>query len=375
MRRISTSYPVCDGYITKALWVDASAKEQVVFRTPRWCAFLMDFLFEYLSFLANTVTIVIAVVIVLMTLGAMGRGRQSPSRGYLEVYRVNDRLQELRDVMDQSVMAAAQFKKSSKEHRKERKKLAKKAEPKPRVFVLDFKGDVNASNVEKLRNEVTAVLLRATDEDEVVVKVESPGGLVHAYGLAASQLVRVRQAGIRLTVAVDRLAASGGYMMAVVADQIIAAPFALVGSIGVVAEVPNVHRLLKKYDVDYDVITAGESKRTLTMFGENTEENRAKFVDELEDAHALFREFVATYRQELDVEAVATGEAWYGERAQKRNLVDVLSTSDEYVVSACDRADVYAVQWMIPEKPFGRLLRNFAEFARSTVDQVLRRQR
>jgi len=217
--------------------------------------------------------------------------------------------------------------------------------------------------------------LRAGNDDEVVIKIESPGGLVHAYGLAASQLVRVRQAGIRLTVAVDRLAASGGYMMAVVADQIVAAPFALVGSIGVVAEVPNVHRLLKKYDVDYDVITAGKSKRTLTMFGENTEENRAKFIEELEDAHALFREFVATYRQGLDVEAVATGEAWYGERAQKRNLVDVLSTSDEYVVSACDRADVYAVQWVIPQKPVERLLRNLAEFTESTFDRIVRRQR
>ena len=333
----------------------------------------MDFLFEYLGFLANTVTIVIAVVVVLMTIGAIGRGKQTPSRGYLEVHCVNDRLQELRDAMDQSVMPAAQFKKSTKENRKERKKLAKKPKSRPRVFVLDFMGDVSASNVEKLRNEVTAVLLRAGDDDEVVIKVESPGGLVHAYGLAASQLVRVRQAGIRLTVAVDRLAASGGYMMAVVADQIIAAPFALVGSIGVVAEVPNVHRLLKKYDVDYDVITAGKSKRTMTLFGENTEENRAKFVEELEDAHALFREFVAKYRQELDVEAVSTGEAWYGERAQKKNLVDVLSTSDEYVVSACDRADVYGVQWIIPQKPVERLLRKFAEFTQSTFDRIIRR--
>ena len=161
--------------------------------------------------------------------------------------------------------------------------------------------------------------------------------------------------------------------MAVVADQIIAAPFALVGSIGVVAEVPNVHRLLKKYDVDYDVITAGKSKRTMTLFGENTEENRAKLVEELEDAHALFREFVATYRKELDVEAVSTGEAWYGERAQKKNLVDVLSTSDEYVVSACDRADVYGVQWIIPQKPVERLLRKFAEFTQSTFDRIIRR--
>ena len=335
----------------------------------------MDFLFEYLGFLANTVTVVIAVVIVLMMLGSIGRGRQAPSRGYLEVHRVNDRLQELRDAMDQNLMPAGQFKKSSKENRKERKKLAKKPEPKPRVFVIDFKGDMNASNVEKLRNEVTAVLLRADEADELVIKLESPGGLVHAYGLAASQLVRVRQAGIRLTVAVDRIAASGGYMMAVVADQIIAAPFALLGSIGVVAEVPNVHRLLKKYDVDYDVITAGKSKRTMTVFGENTEENRAKFVEELEDAHALFREFVSTYRQQLDVEAVATGESWYGERAQKIHLVDALSTSDEYVMDACDRADVYAVQWIIPQKPVERWLGSFAEFTQATFDHLMGRRR
>ncbi|GIT39556.1 MAG: hypothetical protein Ct9H300mP8_07520 [Gammaproteobacteria bacterium] len=184
----------------------------------------MDFLFEYLGFLANTVTVVIPVVIVLMMLGSIGRGRQAPSGGYLEVHRVNDRLEELREAMDQSLMPAGQFKKSSKENRKERKKLAKKPEPKPRVFVIDFKGDMNASNVEKLRNEVTAVLLRAGEADELVIKLESPGGLVHAYGLAASQLVRVRQAEIRLTVAVDRVAASGGYMMASLPTRLLRLP-------------------------------------------------------------------------------------------------------------------------------------------------------
>ena len=229
-----------------------------------------------------------------------------------------------------------------------------------RVFVLNFDGDIAASAVASLRQEVSAVLGAAAAGDEVVVRVESAGGAVHAYGLAASQLARVRSHGATLTVAVDKVAASGGYLMAAVADRILAAPFAVVGSIGVVAQIPNVHRLLKKHDVDVEVHTAGRFKRTLDFLGENTEQGRAKLREELEDVHALFQEYVANWRPGLDLDAVSTGEHWYGQRALDRALVDELVTSDEYLACACQDADVFEISWVVPKRPLERLAVQFA---------------
>ena len=229
-----------------------------------------------------------------------------------------------------------------------------------RVFVLTFDGDIAASGVDGLRQEVSAVLGVAQSGDEVVVRVESAGGAVHGYGLAASQLARIRSHGVTLTVAVDKVAASGGYLMAAVADRILAAPFAVLGSIGVVAQIPNVHRLLKKHDVDVEVHTAGRFKRTLDVLGENTEQGRAKLREELEDVHALFQEYVANWRPKLDLEAVSTGEHWYGQRALDRALVDELVTSDEYLARACERADVFEVVWTVPKRPLERLAGQFA---------------
>jgi serine protease SohB len=205
------------------------------------------------------------------------------------------------------------------------------------VFVLGFHGDIRAHAVRNLREEISALLTLAEPEDSVVVRLESSGGMVHAYGLAAAQLTRIRERGIPLTVCVDKVAASGGYLMACVADRIVAAPFAMVGSIGVLAQIPNFHRLLKKHDIDYELLTAGQYKRTLTVFGRNTDTARQKFAEELEDTHALFREFVQRYRPGLDVAAVATGEVWFGERAQGLGLVDTLGTSDALLQDARTR--------------------------------------
>ncbi len=213
-----------------------------------------------------------------------------------------------------------------------------------KIYVIDFKGDVQASAVENLREEITLILATAkAGKDRVVVRLESPGGMVHGYGLAAAQLVRLRDAGFHLTICVDKVAASGGYMMACIANEIITAPFAVVGSIGVVAQVPNFNRLLKEYNVDFELYTAGEYKRTVTMFGENTPEGKAKFEQELQQTHALFKHFVEKYRPKLNVEKVATGEHWYGQDALDLNLVDELKTSDEYLLSALPQHDVYVI--------------------------------
>ena len=214
-----------------------------------------------------------------------------------------------------------------------------------KVYILDFKGDVQASAVENIREEITLILATAkAGRDRVVVRLESPGGMVHGYGLAAAQLVRLRDAGFHLTICVDKVAASGGYMMACIASEIISAPFAILGSIGVVAQVPNFNRLLKQHNVDFELYTAGEFKRTVTMFGENTPEGKAKFEEELQQTHVLFKHFVEKYRPQLNVEKVATGEHWYGQDAIDLNLVDQLKTSDEYLLSLLPQHDVYVIE-------------------------------
>ena len=313
----------------------------------------MDYLFDYLGFLAKAVTIVAAALVLL---GAPAIRRHRPPPAHLEVTCLNDRLRELRNALQQAMSVPAEFKKRLKRENKAVERELKAGDDKPRIFVVNFKGDLEASALIGLRNEVTAILTSAKDGDEVLVRIESGGGLVHAYGLGASQLSRIKGKGIRLVAAIDKVAAGGGYLMAAVADRILAAPFAVVGSIGVAAQVPNVHRLLKKHDVDFEVLTAGEYKRTLTVFGENTETGREKFLEELEDVHALFKQFVSDNRPALDVGTVATGESWYGQRALDRQLVDELSTSDEYLMSACDDKNVFEVTWVEPKKPIERVV-------------------
>ncbi|MFC3171867.1 MULTISPECIES: protease SohB [Acinetobacter] len=241
-----------------------------------------------------------------------------------------------------------------------------------KIYVLDFKGDVQASAVDTIREEITLILATAkAGHDRVVVRLESPGGMVHGYGLAAAQLVRLRDAGFHVTICVDKVAASGGYMMACIANEIISAPFAVVGSIGVVAQVPNFNRLLKQHNVDFELYTAGEYKRTVTMFGENTPEGKAKFEEELQQTHALFKHFVEKYRPQLDVAKVATGEHWYGEDARELNLVDTLQTSDEYLLSLLPKHDIYVINTR--KRPtFGEKLGlQAAQMAESLVPAVM----
>ena len=326
---------------------------------------LIELLADYGLFFAKVATVVIAIIIVIGAAVGMGqRGTEGPD-GRLEVKKINDRLRELADTLRAVVLdehAYKQHQKHEKLSRKQSDKAAKKSAKKKlpvaadseqgeaaapeNVYVLEFDGDMKASAVERLREEITAVLTLATSKDEVVVKLESPGGLVHAYGLAASQLVRFRENNIPLTVCVDAVAASGGYMMACIANRLVAAPFAVIGSIGVVASLPNFNKVLKKYDVDYELLTAGEYKRTLTMLGENTDAGRRKFIDDLEETHTLFKDFVNEYRPSLDIARVATGETWYGQKALEQGLVDELGTSDEYLMRAAESASVFQVKYV-----------------------------
>lgn len=306
----------------------------------------MEFLADYASFLAKTVTLVVAIVVVMVAIASMrGKGRRR-SAGQLQVTKLNDFYKGLRERLEQSLLDKDRLKALRKEQAKSLKKDKKLAEPKPRVYVLDFDGDIKASATESLRHEITALLTLATDKDEVVLRLESGGGMVHSYGLASSQLARIRQAGIPLTICIDKVAASGGYMMACIGDKIISAPFAILGSIGVVAQLPNVNRLLKKHDIDFEVLTAGEYKRTLTVFGENTEKGREKFQQDLDITHDLFKNFVANYRPQLAIDEVATGEIWLGVAALDKQLVDELKTSDEYIGERAKTAEVFHLHYV-----------------------------
>ncbi|EMX3969376.1 protease SohB, partial [Acinetobacter nosocomialis] len=259
----------------------------------------------------------------------------------IRVSHLNARVNEQRKKIAQTTASRLELLQLAQQLAKEAKIRRKNNQ---KIFVLDFKGDIQASAVENLREEITLILATAkAGRDRVVVRLESPGGMVHGYGLAAAQLVRLRDAGFHLTICVDKVAASGGYMMACIANEIISAPFAVVGSIGVVAQVPNFNRLLKEHNVDFELYTAGQYKRTVTMFGENTPEGKAKFEEELQQTHILFKHFVEKYRPQLNVDKVATGEHWYGQDALDLNLVDKLQTSDEYLLALLPQHDVYVI--------------------------------
>jgi serine protease SohB len=332
---------------------------------------MIDLLLQYGLFLAKVVTVVVAALFIIITIANVGeRRRHHDEDGDIEVMRLNERFEHFANTLRMTVLDRNALKAYFKTQ-KEKDKKAEKAhqdDSKKRIYVINFNGDMRASATDNLRQEITAILSIADkDKDEVVVNLESPGGMVHGYGLAASQLARIRQHNLPLTICVDKVAASGGYMMACLANTIIAAPFAIIGSIGVVAQLPNFHRLLDKWDIDYEVLTAGEYKRTLTVFGENTDAGRQKFIADLEDTHALFKEFVTDYRPTLDIEKVATGEHWYGKQALGLGLVDKLMTSDEYLLNASQTADIFAVRFIYKQN----FMQKVGLTAGATLDGVL----
>jgi len=382
----------------------------------------LEFLAEYGIFLAKAVTIVIAIIIVIGSIVALGGKNKKSIEGHIEITNISEDLADIKEGMLEEVLSEDEYKTLQK-NKKKTEKADKKAKAKKlkadkkikksssdkeikteidsdkniemsdadietessakaenskteiseeteqeshRVFVINFDGDVEASAVENLREEITAIISIADPKDEVVVCLESPGGMVHSYGLAASQLTRIKAANLKLVIVVDQVAASGGYMMACVGDEILAAPFAILGSIGVVAELPNFHRLLKHNKVDYEQHTAGEFKRTITMFSENTEAGRKKFKQELEETHDLFKSFIAENRPSLDIDKVATGEHWYGTQALDLGLIDGITTSDDYIVKASENNQVFEISYQI-KKPFSE---RFSFSVQSTIEKA-----
>jgi len=315
---------------------------------------MTEFLAEYGLFLLKTLTLVAAIVAVIGAVAAAGK-KASHQEG-LEVEDLNKKYRGMASALKRAVMKKADWKQEAKAEKEREKAEAKSEQSRARAFVIDFKGDLKATAVNSLREEVTAVLSVADPEDQVVVRLENHGGTVHEHGLAASQLVRVRERGIPLTIVVDKVAASGGYLMACVADRLLAAPFAILGSIGVLAQLPNFNRMLDNHGVDFEQITAGKYKRTVTMFGQNTDEDRAKLKEELEDVHTLFKGAIARYRPDLDLDKVATGEYWYGTRALELGLADEIRTSDELLAELASTHDLFKLTYKVKQPLQKRLL-------------------
>jgi serine protease SohB len=338
----------------------------------------VEIVYQYGLFLAKTVTIVAAIAVIIMLM-VNARQRKAGQQGELQLTDLSEQYETMQENMQLARMDETERKVWQKEQKKKDKAEAKlkkhqaktgeRVARKPCLFVLNFKGSIDAREVSALREEITAVLAVAKSEDQVLLKLESPGGVVHGYGLAASQLMRIHNKGIKLTVTVDKVAASGGYMMACVADRIVAAPFAILGSIGVVAQVPNIHRLLKKNDIDVELHTAGEFKRTLTVLGENTEQGREKFREELNETHQLFKTFVHQNRPALDVDAVATGEHWFGIQAKEKGLVDDISTSDDVLLAELEKFELIGVQYIQRKK----MIERFSAGAADGLDKVMLR--
>ena len=341
----------------------------------------MEFLLNYGLFLAKILTFAVAVIVVLVIAKSATR---EENKGELEIVNLTEKNKHVIETMESHLLNDEALKlrhkakkKEDKAKAKQQKEAAKKAaenneaeqnsESKAHMFVLDFKGSIDAREVTSLREEISAILAVAKPEDEVLVRLESGGGMVHAYGLASSQLERIKQAGIPLTVTVDKIAASGGYMMACVANKIVAAPFAIIGSIGVIAQIPNFNKVLKKHDIEFEQLTAGEYKRTLTMFGENTDKAREKFVSELEDVHGLFKDFITQHRQALDIEQLATGEHWHAKQALPLGLIDEIATSDELIARSVQEKEVLSVRFVQRKK----LVEKISGAAVNSVDSLL----
>lgn len=301
----------------------------------------MEFLSQYGLFLLKTATIVIAILVIIA--GIASAGRKKDSNG-MKITHLNKEYEEKQSCLHKEVFGKKLKHKKTKDNKK-------------KLYVLEFSGDIKASQVEQLRDEISAVLSVANADDEIMVNLDSPGGAVNGYGLAASQLQRIRDKGIFLTVCIDKMAASGGYLMSCVANQIIAAPFAIIGSIGVVAQIPNFHKLLQKNHIDVELLTAGEYKRTLTLFAENTEKGRKKFQEDLEQIHKTFRDYVSAHRSQLNIEEVATGEHWLATDAFDLRLVDKLSTSDEYLIQKLDHFDIYRISSTVKQSLLQKLLK------------------
>lgn len=319
------------------------------------------------TFLLKTSIVVIAAVYLIAMFFREIRASSLTQKRIL-VQRYADAVRKLSEPLLHRSLAPSQWTARAKsEKRRKKKEAAQTQSPKERIWVLDFEGDVNASAVRDLKDEITALLQVAKPNDQVLVRLESGGGTVVGYGLGASHLERIRNAGMRLVTGVDKVAASGGYMMAAVGDEILAAPFAVIGSIGVIATVPNIRPLLDEKGVRVLEVTAGEYKRTITPFSDVTPERLGKLQDQLSEVHELFKSHVAARRPALDIDGIATGEYWYGTTAQTLGLVDQITTTDDWLLKRLESHDIFLVRTLRPGRKMMQTVERLAAKVGMTI--------
>lgn len=327
---------------------------------------------QLLVFVVEVVMVVVAILVLFAGLTWIKAKGSIGSKGRLVVRSLSDQMDQIKRQIQAQVLDKKENKHLKKQHKmthKEKKKGLNNTILN-KVYVIEFDGDMKAQSVKALSKEVSAILMVAQQQDQVVIKLTSPGGVAHGYGLAAAELRRIKDAGIHLTACVDLVAASGGYMMACVADQIVCSPFAIIGSVGVVIQLPNFNRFLKKKNIDFEQVTAGEYKRTLTIFGENTPQGREKMQQHVDSVHRQFKDFVQTNRTNLDIEKVATGEYWYGQEALDLKLVDQLMTSGHYLSELNQKADyhLYQVKFLEKKSWFKKVSHEVSQYLYSGLD-------
>ena len=304
---------------------------------------MIEILLQLALFTAKSLIILAIILTILVAFFFLLAKSKQKLAGRLTIKNINHKFDENNELIMAETLPKKEFKKFLKEKKAADKKREEDSENIKNIYVLNFDGDIKASAVSALSEEVNAVLNAAKPKDEVVVRLESAGGVVHGYGLGAAQLLRIRQRNIPLTIAIDKVAASGGYMMACTGSKILAAPFAIIGSIGVVIQLPNFNKFLKSHNIDFEMETAGEYKRTLTMFGENTDAGREKLKEEIDSIHDQFKDLIKQQRPQINLAEVATGEYWLAQRAQGLQLVDEIKTSDEYLLANSSTSNIYEV--------------------------------
>ena len=332
----------------------------------------MNFLLDYSLFLMKLISLVLTIFIIPFIFFSFVAFAKNKAKDKIDIYTLNNKYKNYHRILSVAIKGKHELKRFLKSQKKENKKNSTTNKSKKRVFVLNFHGDIYASAVCALREEITAILTIAIGSDEVLLRLESSGGLVHSYGLAAAQLQRIKDANIKLIVAIDKVAASGGYLIACIADHIIAAPFAIVGSIGVLAQLPNFHRYLQKKYIDFEQIIAGDYKRTLTLFGENTQKGRMKMKEEVEETHMLFKSFIKQHRTQIDIEQIATGKHWYASKAIELKLVDELKTSDDYLLTASQNCNLFEVRYKQKPSIGERISKNISHICQKLLSELIR---
>lgn len=278
----------------------------------------MDFTYTTKLSLIGIVGVIISIIV--FCIWRKNRGKCKLERDACGLWRYNKDSQFTRKVAYKCLLEQAGAK-------------AEKLKP---LAVLTFVGDIGAKQYKSFGQLIDEVIINKSEIDEVVVVVNSPGGAVSPYGNVYSQMERVRDAGLKLTVCIDVVAASGGYLMSLPAHKIIAAPFSMVGSVGVMAFVPNLRGLLEDYNINPRTFTAGKYKRTVSLTDEATEEEVEKFKQQLNAIHRLFLEAVKKYRKDVKMEVVETGEHWTARESVELGLglVDDIATSQQYLLEA-----------------------------------------